>query len=261
MPVHDWKRVTAGTFHDFHLAWVAELRRALNGGLLPPGYYALAEPGAGDIIPDVLTLHHSPDEPELGGFKEVYPGPARAAVLTVAETPPRVSVTDTTSEAITLALRQRQIAIRHTTGDRIVALIEIISPGNKESAATLRAFLEKAVAALQAGYHLLMLDLWPPGRFDPAGLHGLLWALVGGTDYRPPKDRPLTLAAYHVRAQGLITTYVEPLSVGVPLPDMPRFLAPGQYVNVPLEATYGAAWEGVPERWRRVLEAGGQRAA
>lgn len=35
MPIHDWTRVTAGTWHDFHLAWIAELRNVLNGGLLP----------------------------------------------------------------------------------------------------------------------------------------------------------------------------------------------------------------------------------
>src|SRR4051794_37951305 len=40
MPLHDWTRVEAGIFHDFHNAWVVELRTALNGGLLPPDYYA-----------------------------------------------------------------------------------------------------------------------------------------------------------------------------------------------------------------------------
>ncbi len=36
MPLHDWTRVDAGIFHDFHQAWNAQLRGALNGGLLPP---------------------------------------------------------------------------------------------------------------------------------------------------------------------------------------------------------------------------------
>src|SRR5438105_4478628 len=56
MPVHDWTRVEDGIFHDFHLAWIGELRKALNRGLLPPGYYALAEQIAGSVGPDVLTL-------------------------------------------------------------------------------------------------------------------------------------------------------------------------------------------------------------
>jgi hypothetical protein len=85
MPVHDWNRVTAGTFHDFHLAWIAELRRALNGGLLPRGYYALAEQVAGEIIPDVLTLQQSPDVSMPDGFREEFERGTDGAVLTVAE--------------------------------------------------------------------------------------------------------------------------------------------------------------------------------
>src|SRR2546425_2847488 len=112
MPVHDWNRATAGTFHDFHLAWIAELRRALNGGLLPQGYYALAEQVAGEIIPDVLTLQHADSRPEASETAEEFESGGGAAVLTVTEAPPRVSVTSTISEAVTLALRRRRITIR-----------------------------------------------------------------------------------------------------------------------------------------------------
>ena len=53
MPVHDWTRVDAGIFHDFHTVWTGELRNALNGGLLPDGYYALADRHCPDgRIPD-----------------------------------------------------------------------------------------------------------------------------------------------------------------------------------------------------------------
>ncbi len=256
MPAHDWSRVTAGTFHHFHLAWIAELCRALNGGLLPPGYYALAEQVAGEIIPDVLTLQRAATPGQTDELRETFDGGSGgAAVLTVTEAPPHVSVSATSSEAATLALRQRQIIIRHATGDRIIALIEIVSPGSKETGAMLRAFLDKtAAAALQQGYHLLILDLWRPTSFDPAGIHGALWPLIGGTIYTAPADRPLTLAAYAVRAPGLFATYVEPLKLGAQLPQMPLFLAPDHYINVPLEPTYRAAWEGVPQRWREVIE-------
>src|SRR2546430_8865417 len=56
---------------------------------------------------------------------------------------PPVSVRATTSEALALALRRRRIIIRHATGDRIIALIEIVSPGNKESQAMLEARSEE----------------------------------------------------------------------------------------------------------------------
>ena len=51
MPVHDWTRVDAGIFHDFHNAWITHLKEALNEGLLPDGYYAQAEQHAGRLIP------------------------------------------------------------------------------------------------------------------------------------------------------------------------------------------------------------------
>ncbi|MEX2119940.1 MAG: DUF4058 family protein [Pirellulales bacterium] len=251
MPIHDWTRVTAGTFHAFHLAWIAELQRALNAGLLPEGYYALAEQVAGHTIPDVLPLQ------QLGGAdpqRLADPEPnGNAAAVAVAQVPPRVSVTATASEAMLLAARRRQLVIRHLTGDRVVALVEILSPGNKQSQSMLDAFVEKAVAAIDQGYHLLIIDLFAPSRFDPRGIHGAIWSCIEGPGYAPPPEQPLTLAAYACGAA--VTAYVERLAVGAELPEMPLFLDPGHYVNVPLAGTYQAAWEGLPQRWRRVIEA------
>jgi hypothetical protein len=34
MPIHDWTRVDAGTFHDFHQAWITHLKETLNDGVL-----------------------------------------------------------------------------------------------------------------------------------------------------------------------------------------------------------------------------------
>jgi hypothetical protein len=56
MPIHDWTRVEAGTFHAFHTSWLTHLMEALNSGLLPPGYYALSEQVATRMQTDVLTL-------------------------------------------------------------------------------------------------------------------------------------------------------------------------------------------------------------
>src|SRR5262245_33541229 len=64
MPVHDWTLVEPGIFHAFHVAWIPEIQRTLNGGLLPQGYYALAEQHMGHAIADVLTLHAGPGSPE-----------------------------------------------------------------------------------------------------------------------------------------------------------------------------------------------------
>lgn len=240
MPIHDWTRVRPGIFHDFHTAWLVEIRNCLNGGLLPGGYYALAEQDTGDFGPDVLTL-------QTAGSTDVEV----AGALAIATAPPRVRVTAQTDRR-SFVRRKKRLAIRHVTGDRIVALVEIVSRGNKSSRDALRTFVDQAVDFLERGHHLLLVDLYPPTRRDPNGLHGAIWSKIGDRPYVAPPDKPLTVAAY---SGGIVkNAYVEPVGVADPLPDMPLFLDPDHYVPVPLEASYGAAWRGVPERWRAVLE-------
>lgn len=250
MPAHDWTRTNAGTFHAFHLAWIAEIQRALNRGLLPRGYYALAEQVAGEFVPDVLTLQERNDFARE--TERFFSNGGGTTTLAVTDAPPRVSVVASLRETAAFRTRQRNIAIRHTTDDRIVAVIEIVSPGNKEREAALQAFLKKAAALLEDGCHLLVLDLLPPGPLDPRGIHGELWEWLGGEAFQPPPGRPLTLAAYTAGPRP--KCYVEPFAVGDALMEMPLFLDAEHYVNVPLEETYNAAWEGVPERWRTVIE-------
>jgi hypothetical protein len=249
MPVHDWTRVTAGTFHDFHNAWITELRNALNGGVLPEGYYALGEQRSGDVSPDVLTLHAETVSP--GWTSETASG--NTGMIAVAERPPKVTLAlEAATDAAFYIAKRRTLVIYHATGDRIVALIEILSPGNKHSQHTIDDFLDKVMAALRDGYHVLVIDLFPPGRHDPSGIHGVIWEYLTNEPWQALADRPLTLASYCARVP--ITAYVEPISVSRPLPNMPLFLTPGHYIYVPLEETYMAAWRGVPQRWRRVIE-------
>jgi len=246
MPIHDWTRVSAGTFHAFHLAWIAAIQDALNNGRLPPEYYALAEQVAGPFGPDVLTLqagngHATPQAPADG----------LTGSIALATAAPRVRFT-ARSEMDEYVSKQRTLVIRHASDDRLIALLEIVSPGNKASRHALRSFVEKATEALYRGYHLLLLDLFPPGPRDPQGIHGAVWAELEDTLFALPADKPLTLAAYS--AGTVKSAYIDPVAVGDTLPDMPLFLGPEAYVNVPLEASYQAAWRGVPQRWRRVLE-------
>ena len=250
MPVHDWARVEAGIFHDFHTVWTGALRNALNEGLLPAGYYALVEQHAGRAIADVLTLHASPEPlgpawspPDTGG-------------IAVAEAPPRVSRKQT---VVPSALgRRRSLAIRHVSGHRLIALIEIISPANKDRGQHVEELVDKAVAALERGVHVLLIDLFPPGLHDPSGIHG---CIVQGLDqygdpYLLPTGAPLTLASYV--AGPVVEIYLEHLATGAALAEMPLFLRSDRYINVPLEATYQATYRGVPAFYRNVLE--GRRA-
>ena len=146
--------------------------------------------------------------------------------------------------------------MRHISGHRLVALIEIISPGNKDRAEGVDDFAHKARAALEAGVNLLFVDLFPPGPSDPHGIHGAIIDHLSGLpppeEDDPPADEPLTLAAYD--AGPPVEAYIEQLAVGASIPEMPLFLRRGRYVNVPLEETYRAAYRGVPAFSRDVLE-------
>lgn len=148
--------------------------------------------------------------------------------------------------------KQNSVTIHHVSGDRIVAIVEVVSPGNKSSRRALRSFVEKAAELLDRRIHLLVLDLHPPGARDPRGIHGAIWEELTGKEFDPPPGKPFTLVAYESALT--VRAYIEPLQVGDALNDMPLFLEPGAHVPVPLERTYSAAFAAVPRRWRRVLE-------
>jgi Protein of unknown function (DUF4058) len=245
MPIQDWTRVNTGTWHDFHLAWIAEIRNALNGGLLPSSYYAQAEQIAGPLGLDVLTLQAPDFVPEPGTEIPTDGG------LTVTKVPPQARLF-AEAEMNEYILNRRTLVIRHSSGDRIIALLELVSPGNKAALYALRSFVDKAVEALFRGYHLLIVDLFPPSTRDPQGIHGAIWAEISTAAFRLPPGEPLTLAAYS--AGPVKRAYIEPTAIGRELIEMPLFLEPEIYINVPLEETYMSAYRGVPKRWKRVLE-------
>ncbi len=244
MPVHDWTRVNAGIFHHFHGQWITAISNTLNDGLLPPNFYALGEQVAGSLGPDVLTLQAKSANGNISWGDSPN-------VTAVAEVPPQVRFT-AQATIDPYVLKQRTLVIRHSSDDRIIAFLEILSPGNKANRHALRAVMDKATAILAQGYHLLLIDVHPPTRRDPQGIHGVLWAEISEEAYEAPPGKLLTLAAYS--GGEIKTAYVQPIAVGDVLPPMPLFLDPEFYVSVPLEETYQAAWRGVPQRWRTVLE-------
>jgi hypothetical protein len=181
--------------------WIAALYNALNTGLLPADYVALAERSA---------------------------------------------------EGDSYAQRANRVAIRYLLG-RVVTVLAIVSPGNKETPNTLRAFVEQMAGLLDQGIHLLIVDLFPPTKNDPQGIHKAIWDEVCGEPFELPPDKPLTLVAY--TAGAVKCAYVELVAVGDALPSMPLFLNPESYVTVPLEGTYQTAWGACPDVLKEAVEA------
>ena len=260
MPVHDWTRVPVCIFHAFHGSWIPRIQDALNAGIMPEQYYALAEQSFretdedGDdraFGPDVLTLHADGGGSGGGGDGAAF-GPSGGGVA-VADAPPRVAQRREVPEDVRWSrMRQNSVAVRHGTGNRLVGLIEIVSHGNKASRAEIDRFADKIVAAVENGVHVLVADLHPPTSRDPQGVHGVLGGRLGD-DYTATPGKPLTFASYVADRPPVM--YVEPLAVGDAVPDMPLFLDPGHYVNVPLGEAYAETFRPFPSLYREQLEA------
>jgi hypothetical protein len=243
MPVHDWTRVEAGIFHHFHHDWISELARALNRGVLSSDYYAMAEQIAGGLGPDVLTLQH----PQNGiRFKPAVERPG--AGLLLASAPPKVRFFISNEPKWYATQKAKAVAIHHVSDHRVVAIIEIISPGNKNSEAGLAAFVRKAQEFLAAGIHLLIVDLFPPSPRDPEGIHRAIWGEDEADPFQFDPRKPLTCASYTGPY-----AFIEPFAVGDLLTDMPLCLTMEEYVPIPLEATYQTAFAAVPEYWQEAL--------
>jgi hypothetical protein len=243
MSIHDWSRVPAGLFHHFHQRWTAAICDALNAGRLPKGYSALIEQSAAGVYPDVITLEYGP---RASGHRNAPTG------IAVASASPKTRFVSQASDEDIYAAKANRIAIHHPLGE-VIAIIEIVSPGNKSGRHALRAFVEKNLGFLHQGIHLLIIDLFPPSKRDPQGIHKAIWDEIQDEPFELPSDKPLTLAAYSAGVPK--RAYVEPVAVGEPLPEMPLFLDPESYIPVPLEATYLATWESCPEVFRETVQA------
>ncbi|HEY3789064.1 MAG TPA: DUF4058 family protein, partial [Urbifossiella sp.] len=133
MPIHDWTKVSSGSYHGFHYRWIAAIMDALNGGVLPDGFFALPEQyisgPAGDVVALEKSSNGHPRAKGGGGIAVALPQPKTKYVLAI--------------EAEQYAAKANRIAVHHALGN-VVAVIEIVSPGNKDSGNRIRAFREKA---------------------------------------------------------------------------------------------------------------------
>src|SRR4051812_33191664 len=121
MPMHDWTRVKAGTYHNFHVLWMGTITNRLNAGLLPPDYFAMTEQIVGRPETDVVTLQ-----------TKSRPTPAQVNGHAVATTPrPKTRIVlPLPSAAERYARKANRVVIHHELGE-VVAVVEIASPVNK----------------------------------------------------------------------------------------------------------------------------------
>jgi hypothetical protein len=246
MPIHDWTRVGARVFHDFYHSWLSEISRGLNRKLRGSDYYALIEEVTDSVGPDVLPVR----QPIAGPKLEARGRKRKTYGVAFAKKPPKLRF-HITNPPLWYAVKKKAVTIRHVSDHEVVAVLEIVSPGNKASRRTINAFVGKAEDLLSAGVNMAIIDLFPPTPRDPEGIHFVVWGEDEYDVYRFDPAKPLTCASY-IGGAGA-EAFVEPLAVGDKLPTIPLFLTPEEYVPVPLEATYQAAFDEVPGFWRETL--------
>jgi hypothetical protein len=177
--------------------------------------------------------------------------PRNLCALVEQRSSPKESVYSKTAEIY--AARANRIVIKHQLR-RIVSVIEVLAPGNKNSRAAIHDFVQRILAFLRVGVHVLLIDLFPPTPRDPVGMHQLIWDEIRGDAFEFPLGKDRLLVSYETGDEK--AAYLEMIAVGDLLPEMPLFVGEAKYVNVPLEPTYQAAWLTCLEVMRRAVETG-----
>jgi hypothetical protein len=139
-----------------------------------------------------------------------------------------------------------------------LAIIEIVSPGNKDAHGALRDFVEKTAEFIYREIHVLVVDLFSPTPRDPLGIHKAIWDELADDPFEFPPEKDRILVSYNAGYE--LKAYIEPIAVGDTLPDMPLFLTrdlpQNLHVLVPLESTYQATWSATPLELRVAVETG-----
>jgi hypothetical protein len=230
MPLHDWTDDSGwDTVHHF---WISRLCYWLKPKL-PPEYrvYAGSVPGLAlrtvNGQPDVNVRQWLPelpsDPPPEGSDEEGQ------------QIKPEIEAATLTLDINTAVLVARQ--------GRLIAVIELVSPRNKDRPDSRAIYLARYLHYLHSGAHLLLVDVHRrPLRFSFGD------AMANALQI-PQTPLPAPLAAsYRVGEPApaggrLVAIWRQPLTVGAPLPTMPLNLSVHRWIDVDLELTYMQAAE------------------
>jgi hypothetical protein len=217
-------------WESFHATWCGALADALNRQL-PEGYFAEEQTHAGASVEiDVATFEATAAPPRAGA------NGGRAATLPPqAWSPPAPALTMPAVFADDFEVR----VFSSRTGPTLVAVIELVSPANKDRSETRRAFATKCASYLHQGISLLLVDV-VTGR--QANLHNeILQQMAAAEAFRLPQETALYAVAYRPirrRDREEIDMWPVALALGAPLPVLPLALNAEVAIPVDLEATY-----------------------
>jgi hypothetical protein len=220
-------------WESFHSSWATRIVDALTERWLPPNYIAEEHAHIGPLVEiDVGTLERDALSPAADGngavavlTPKLWTPPAPEAVLP--------SVIPDTFEVRVLCT---------DTGPKLVAAIELISPGNKDRDVERRAFAVKCASYLYQGISVIIVDIVTNRR---ANLHNEILRVMEAADtlYLEPEVCLYAVAYRPIRRDGKdgIGVWRAPLALGKQLPELPLGLDKDLVVPVDFEATYAEA--------------------
>lgn len=215
------------SWEGFQVPWAAVIVETLNRDVLAEEYFADMQVHVGSQVEiDVATLEEPVGRPGEGDRPVAAWALPEPGMVIPAVFPDEIEV---------------QIYAT-TTGAKLVAAVELVSPGNKDRPEARRAFAAKCASYLTRGIGLVIVDV-VTNRL--ANLHNETVAALGQGEpflldsgvttyavaYRPARD------CEHDR----VDVWPIPLAVGDPLPVLPLALLNAGVVPLDLESTYAEA--------------------
>lgn len=223
MPLHDWANTR--WWESFHNDWLTRLGDDIFPHL-PPGFElytgTAARIGLAAVKPDVGVLNPQPDP--------LYrPDPAAVAV---ADLP-----APDDEAAVATVEPQRAVYVQYN--GLIVAVVEVVSPRNKDRPSERADAAARYAGYVRGGVNLMLIDLVPrPREYSFADEV----AADIGLPNQPPVPCPFAVV-YRVGEESVaggryVAVWRRPLAVGQPLPRLLLPLSVHFAVPVDLEATY-----------------------
>jgi hypothetical protein len=230
VPLRDHFRPPLADFaswEELYGAWPGTIAFRLNA-ILPREYRSGVRVHLGTVIEiDVAAFEN--DEP-AGAMAE---GGAGGTAITWAPTRPTVLLNSDVPTPPEYEVRVYDE--RH--GRRLVAAVEIVSPGNKDRPENRDAFVSKCHALLQQDVCVVIVD---PVTDRPANLYAELAERIGAS---PPAVAGSPI--YAVSCRGIrapdrwrVEAWEHVLAIGSPLPTLPLWLTDRLSVPLELEASY-----------------------
>lgn len=224
MPLHDWSDDRG--WESMHLLWLNQLLDWVQPRL-PEGFRAYL--GA---VP-ALTIDAPNGRPDLG----VRKWPVESARPNTSAALATAAPDEETVAAFNL---DPQRAVHVDFHGQLIAVMELVSPRNKDRPAARTRYLGRYLGYLHQGIHLLLIDVLPrPAEFSFAD------SIAAELSFAQPPSPPPCAVSYRVGEPlpdgTLLGFWRRPLSVGQPLAVIPLALSTTLSISIDLEETYQQA--------------------